>query len=265
MVVKSQSKKTKLDDDTGGFEPRAKRGRPRGKGTQLVYDALRKEILTLVAKPGDHLDEALLEKRFGVSRTPIREALIRLQADRLVRFSANRGHFVEVINLNDVPRIFEALDLYQSAVLRLAAHRRTEEQLTALRAINEEYKRAALAGDFQGMTEKNHEFHKKIAEAAANQFVKEGYENVLNFSLRLTYLMFENADRTSQEPDSYYERIFHEHDEMITLIERGDADTLDEVSKKHTRLFCSRVSQFMQHRVSLRSKSEVKMPEELDL
>ena len=40
------------------FEKRAKRGRPRGKGTQVVYDALRKEILTLVAKPGDHLDEA---------------------------------------------------------------------------------------------------------------------------------------------------------------------------------------------------------------
>lgn len=256
-MTTKQKGQTSLSDNIEGFEKRAKRGRPRGKGTQLVYEALRKEILTLVAKPGDHLDEAMLEKRFGVSRTPIREALIRLQADRLVRFSANRGHFVEVINLNDVPRIFEAMDLFQAAVLRLAAHRRTDAHLAKLREINEAYKQAAQAGDFQRMTEKNHEFHKQIGEAAGNQFIMEAYANILNFSLRLTYLMFENADRTSQEPDSYYERIFREHDEMITLLERGDADALDEVSKKHTRLFCSRVSDFMQHRVSLRSKAEV--------
>lgn len=253
----TKQEKVKVQAGTvDGFEQRAKRGRPRGKGTQVVYDALRKEILTLVAKPGDHLDEAQLEKRFGVSRTPIREALIRLQADRLVRFSANRGHFVEVINLNDVPRIFEAMDLFQAAVLRLAAHRRTEAQLARLREINEAYKAAAIAGDFQGMTEKNHEFHKQIGEAAGNQFIREGYENVLNFSLRLTYLMFENADRTSQEPDSYYEQIFREHDEMIMLLEKGTADELDEVSKKHTRLFCSRVSAFMEHRVSLRTEAQ---------
>lgn len=255
-MVKKQEKQADPGNNVEGFEQRAKRGRPRGKGTQVVYDALREEILTLIAKPGDHLDEAQLEKRFGVSRTPIREALIRLQADRLVRFSANRGHFVEVVNLNDVPRIFEAMDLYQAAVLRLAARRRTEEQLSSLRKINDDYKTAALVGDFKGMTEKNHEFHKQIAKAAGNQFIREGYENVLNFSLRLTYLMFENADRTSQEPDSYYERIFHEHDEMITLLESGDADALDEVSKKHTHLFCSRVSDFMQHRVDLRTEAQ---------
>lgn len=238
------------------FEKRAKRGRPRGKGTQVVYDALRKEILTLVAKPGDHLDEAQLEKRFGVSRTPIREALIRLQADRLVRFSANRGHFVEVINLNDVPRIFEAMDLYQAAVLRLAAGRHTEDQLTVLREINEGYKAAAKAGDFQAMTERNHEFHKQIALMAGNDFIREGYETVLNFSLRLTYLMFENEDRTSQEPDTYYERIYDEHDEMIDLIAARDGDALDEVSQKHTRLFCSRVSAFMENRIALRTRAQ---------
>ncbi|MEQ9259147.1 MAG: GntR family transcriptional regulator [Roseovarius sp.] len=256
-MAKTEEKAKDGARDGAGYEPRAKRGRPRGKGTQLVYDALRRDILTLAAKPGDHLDEAQLEKRFGVSRTPIREALIRLQSDRLVRFSANRGHFVEVINMNDVPRIFESLDLFQAAVLRLAAHRRTDAHLAELREINAAYKAAALAGDFPTMTEKNHAFHKKIAEAGANQFIREAYETVLNYSLRLTYLMFEAADRSTQEPDSYYERIFHEHDEMITLIEKGEADALDEVSKKHTRLFSTRVAEFMQNRVSLRSKAQV--------
>lgn len=240
--------------DGDGFEKRAKRGRPRGKGTKIVYDTLREEILTLVVKPGDHLDETLLEKRFGVSRTPIREALIRLQADRLVRFSANRGHFVEVINLYEVPRIFEALDLYQSATLRLAAHRRTEAHLETLRELNAQYMATAEAGNHSGMTEKNHEFHTIIGEAAGNSFISEGYNNVMNFSLRLTYLMFHNADMTSKQPDSYYQQIYREHDEMIQLLHLRDADALEEISKQHTRLFCSRVSNFLNDRVRLRSE-----------
>nr|WP_296430264.1 GntR family transcriptional regulator [Roseovarius sp. BRH_c41] len=252
-MTQKENQTSVLDSNSVGIEKRAKRGRPRGNGTKTVYDALRREILTLIAKPGDHLDEAQLEKRFGVSRTPIREALIRLQADRLVRFAANRGHFVEVINLNEVPRIFEALDLYQAAVLRLAASRRTTEQLGSLRKINNAYKAAAHAGDFQAMTENNHKFHKQIGEAAGNDFIREGYETVLNFSLRLTYLMFENADRMSREPDSYYRQIHNEHDEMIDLIERGEVEELDKVSRAHTRLFCSRVSAFMEHRIALRT------------
>ena len=115
---------------------------------------------------------------------------------------------------------------------------------------------AAKAGDFQAMTERNHEFHKQIALMAGNEFIKEGYETVLNFSLRLTYLMFENEDRTSQEPDTYYERIYNEHDEMIDMIAARDGDALDEVSQKHTRLFCSRVSAFMENRVPLRTKAQ---------
>lgn len=235
----------------GEFEKRAKRGRPRGSGTQIVYATLREEILTLVAKPGDHLDETQLEKRFGVSRTPIREALIRLQSDRLVRFSANRGHFVEVINLDEVPRIFEALDLYQAAVLRLAAERRCDRQLEALRRVNSEYLAAARAGEHGRMTEKNHEFHSIIGVAAGNIHISEGYSSVLNFSLRLTYLMFENASRTTQQPDAYYQQIHAEHERMIDLLARRDPEALEEVSRQHTRLFCSRVSHFLQDRVRL--------------
>lgn len=240
--------------DGAGFEMRAKRGRPRGKGTQIVYDALREEILTLRARPGDHLDETQLEKRFGVSRTPIREALIRLQADRLVRFSANRGHFVEVINFDEMPRIFEAMDLYQGAVLRLAAARRTSAHLSALEEINEGYRHAARADDYSAMAEKNHQFHVLIGEAAGNRFVSEGYATVLNYSLRMAYLMFEDADRNAMQADEYYGQIYDEHARMIALLKARDADALERISEQHTRLFCSRVAAFMQTRVPLSPK-----------
>lgn len=256
MTKQEPKKATNAATEVTQLEKRGKRGRPRGKGTQIVYDTLRKEILTLGAKPGDHLDETLLEKRFRVSRTPIREALIRLQADRLVHFSANRGHFVELINFDDIPRMFEALDLYQAAALRLAAARRNESHLEQLNSANDDYWAAAEAGDHRGMTEANHQFHLVVGKAADNKFIGESYSNVLNYSLRLAYLMFENAERLSELHQSYYEQVFSEHKQMINLIRQRDADALEDISRQHTRLFCGRVSASLADRLPLRSKPQ---------
>lgn len=248
---------TKADSDPinlADIEKRGKRGRPRGMATQTVYDSLRDEILTLALKPGAYLDESMLEKRFGVSRTPIREALIRLQSDRLVRFSANRGHFVEVVNIDEVPRIFEAMDLYQAAVFRLAARRATPEMLEELSEINDKYLEAARTGDHKAMTECNHQFHVTIGRSSGNNFLAEAYETVQNYSLRLTYLMFEKASTQLQDSEEYYSRVYSEHREMIDLIRSGDGDRLEEISQKHIQLFCDRIITFIGTRESFRTE-----------
>ncbi|MCZ4353751.1 GntR family transcriptional regulator [Roseovarius aestuarii] len=245
-----KDKSTDLDE----IDKRGKRGRPRGKATQTVYEALRSEILTLEVKPGEYLDETLLEKRFGVSRTPIREALIRLQSDRLVRFSANRGHFVEVVSIEQVPRIFEAMDLYQAAVFRLAARWHEPEALVDLREINEAYRKAAETGDYKTMAEMNHQFHLRIGKASGNVFLAEAYETLLNCSIRLSYLMFQKASTQPTAQVEYYLRVYHEHNEMIELIAAGDGDRLEEISIKHTQLFCDRISAFINSRSEFRTE-----------
>lgn len=249
---------TKHNETTGlsEIEKRGKRGRPRGIATQTVYETLRDEILTLVAKPGQYLDESQLEKRFGVSRTPIREALIRLQSDRLVRFSANRGHFVEVINIDEVPALFEALDLYQAAVFRLAAGRHSPEALKELAEINEKYLAAASGSDYKTMTEMNHQFHMLIGKISGNTFLAEAYKTLLNYSIRLTYLMFEKASHQPHYYENYYTRVYNEHKEMIELIRTGQKDQLEELSKLHTQLFCDRVVSFIQQREEFRTEPQ---------
>lgn len=241
---------TELDQ----FEKRGKRGRPRGKATETVYNALREEILTLQMRPGEYLDETQLERRFGVSRTPIREALIRLQADKLVHFSANRGHFVEVVNVDDIPAIFQAMDLYQAAVLRLAAGRPSAELLQDLGALNDRYLAAAKAADQKTMAEANHQFHISIGRACGNHFIAEAYESVMNHSLRLTYLMFDSAKRQPQEYHEYFERIYDEHGQMIALIADGRKDELEEISRTHIQQFCDRVAAFITSREKLRTE-----------
>ncbi|WP_374643171.1 GntR family transcriptional regulator [Tabrizicola sp.] len=210
-----------------------------------MYSALRGEILTLELKPGQYLEETALEKRFGVSRTPIREALIRLQSDRLVKFSPNRGHYVETVSFNDVPRILEALDLQQGAVLQLSAARHSAADLAKLRKINEAYRIAGESDDHKGMAELNHDFHLAIADAAGNSFLAEFYETMLNFSIRLSYLMFQSAASNREDFEGYYTQVYNEHAEMIDLISKGEGVKLLDLSRQHSRLFSNRTLRFI--------------------
>lgn len=232
-------------------ETRSKRGRPRGTGTQMVYEALRQQILMLSLPPGDHIDESRIEAQFKVSRTPIREALIRLQADGLVRFSPNRGHYVSTIDFAELPQAFESLDLLQAAVLKLAALRRTGADLALMERENESYRIAAQARDHTAMTEANHRFHLAIGAASRNTFLSNAYEAVLNFNLRITRLAFAANGLTGSEPQAYYDRIYSEHYEMIELMRAGNAEALGALSRKHVQLFQGKIADFVMSGESL--------------
>ena len=108
-------------------------GRPKGIGTQRVYAQVREDIIGLRLPPGADLDEASLEERFGVSRTPVREALIRLASEGLIVLLPNRGARITHIDISDVPQLFEALELCQRATIRWAAERRTPADISELR------------------------------------------------------------------------------------------------------------------------------------
>ena len=120
-------------------------GRPKGTGTQRVYAQVREDIIALRIPPGADLDEAGLERRFEVSRTPVREALIRLGSEGLIQLLPNRGARVTEIDISELPQIFEALDLGQRATIRWAALRRTSENMTDLRKFNQAFLESATA------------------------------------------------------------------------------------------------------------------------
>jgi DNA-binding GntR family transcriptional regulator len=87
--------------------------RVRGSSRKNVYETLRNEILTLALPPGQLLDETTLAERFGMSRSPIREALIRLAGDELVVTLPNRSTIVAPIEVATFPKYVEALDIAQ--------------------------------------------------------------------------------------------------------------------------------------------------------
>ena len=221
-------------------------GRPKGTGSQRVYDNVREAILRLDLAPGANLDEAGLEHEFGVSRTPVREALIRLASDGLITLLPNRGARVATLDVGDLPPMFEALELAQRATLRWAAKRRSAADLETLRHTSAEFTDAARSRDVDRMTEANRDFHVAIGRACRNKYVAGLYETQLAISLRLARLVFAQAPLTGRSYRSYYDEVIRQHAAMVAAIENKDARTADRLARDHTDLFRSRVMTHMQ-------------------
>lgn len=216
------------------------RGRPKGTGAQKVYDGLRDDILHLRVSPGAQLEEATLEQRFSVSRTPVREALIRLASDRLIVLLPNRGAQVAQIDISEVPQFFEAMDVCQRFVLRLMARRCTTADIQELRRLNEKFAEAAEVPDIVAMSEINHSFHLRTASACGNRYVRAQYEELLAVGLRLARSAFGTAINAPHD-DGYFRTVIDQHNAMIDACEIGDADAAETLGQQHTDLFRQRI------------------------
>jgi len=222
-------------------------GRPKGTGTQRVYDRVRDMILHLEIAPGANLDEASLEREFGVSRTPVREALIRLASEGLITLLPNRGARVTPIDVSDLSELFESLELTQRATLRWCAKRRPDEALRELRALADDFARAAEARDYERMGEANQAFHQKIGEASGNKYFAQLYNSLLTISLRVARMVFAHSQQDPGDQARYYAGVIREHEAMIVAIEAGDAEAAETLGRDHVALFRSRVVAYVEH------------------
>ena len=220
-------------------------GRPKGIGTQRVYAEVREDIIGLRLQPGADLDEASLEERFGVSRTPVREALIRLASEGLIFLLPNRGARVSHIDISDIPQLFEALDLCQRATIRWAAERRSPGDVAELRLMNAQFLDAAQNGDSDRMGEANKQFHMIIGRASGNRYFESLYSSLLTVSLRLARTAFAYAPRTDEAHEGYYMEVVRQHDLMIGAIENKNAEEAETLARIHTELFRERINRYL--------------------
>ena len=225
--------------------PDGRIGRPKGTGPQRIYSQVREDIVALRIPPGADLDEATLERRFGVSRTPVREALIRLASEGLIRLLPNRGARVSEIDISEIPRLFEALDLCQRATIRWAALRRSAEHIAALQQANQGFLLAAEKGNHEQMGEHNKEFHTIIARACGNPYFESLYTSLLAVSLRLARIVFAYAPMNGEPVKVYYREIVRQHEDMIRAIEDKDVERADTLARLHTDLFRDRITRYV--------------------
>lgn len=214
-------------------------------GGRYIYEALRRQILTLQLKPGAQLDEVSLAAQFGVSRSPVRDALARLISEGLVSILANRTLLVTPFEIEEFPNYIAALDLTQRAITRLAALNRSEQDLLRIRQANSDYVAALGQGSFEAMSELNKAFHMEIARAGHNPYFTRHYEKLLGEGQRLLHLHFDFI--VSSQGLSGAD---HDHDGIIEAIANRQADLAEQASHTHTLLFRDRFLQFMQQNLT---------------
>ncbi len=220
-------------------------GTVRRHGGRYIYEELRKQILTLQLKPGAPLDEVSLAAQFGLSRSPVRDALARLISEGLVTILPNRTTLVTPFEIEEFPKYISALDLIQRAVTRLAALHRSEAELARIRKADDVYMQAVESGDFQAMSETNKALHMAIAHAANNPYFVGYYERLLGEGQRLLHLHF---DFTVTSPTA--SKLGRDHADLIDAIARKDADAAEKLAHEHTMLFQKRFLNYMRQNMT---------------
>ncbi|WP_162140928.1 GntR family transcriptional regulator [Fodinicurvata sediminis] len=222
------------------------RGRPKGTGSQRVYTAIRERIIRLELEPGADIDEKSLVEEFQVSRTPIREALIRLSSEDLVTLLPNRGARVTTIDLDTVREHFEAMELCQRALARLAALRHTVNDLEEARRYAKQFSNAAEDQDYRAMAEANRRFHMAMAACARNRHFLKLYDSLLSATLRLAQISLSTAPIQLTDSEAYYDEIDAQHEKLVELVAMRDADGAEALAKDHVRLFRSRILAYIE-------------------
>ena len=156
-------------------------------GKRPIYDVLRREIVTLRLRPGERLSENELASRFGTSRAPVREALIRLVEDGLIEVRPQRGSFVSRLSLRAMERARFVREALEVAIIRRAAEQgisdKAREQLEQAIAAQKK-----AAGDPDLFTRRDDQFHRGLAEAAGLSSVWDVIEREKAQFDRLRYL-----------------------------------------------------------------------------
>lgn len=211
----------------------------RGGGARHVYETLRNDILELSLAPCDALDETTLAERFRLSRSPIREALVRLSAEGLVKTLSNRSAIVAPLDITEIPRYIEALDYLQRAATRLAARNRSVDDLTAMQDAAEVYDQTCKDGVPLAMSRANKDFHMAVAAAGRNSYLADAYGRLLDEGRRLLHLHYA---RRSDTDDPF--PLSPEHYQMIEAIREKDEAEADRLAHAHTRVFHQRLQDF---------------------
>lgn len=213
--------------------------RKRGSGVKLVYDILRDEILDLVLLPGRLIDEVQLAERFKMSRTPIREALVRLAGDGLIDTLPNRSTMVSNIDFLNMHTYFDALTLMYRVTTRLAAQHHRPDDLERIRDDQTAFTAAVNAQNALSMIATNAAFHLSIAEAGRNPYFTALFKRLLDEGRRILRLYYQSYE------DRLPQRFVVEHEEMIAAIANHDLDLSERLAREHAEQIVDQVKKLL--------------------
>ena len=167
---------------------------------EVVYEELKALILTGKIIPGTRLMEAELADSMGVSRTPIREAIRKLEKEGLVTIEPRRGAYASQISTEDMIAILEVRQNLDGIAAQFAASRATPEQLELLKSFAEKFNQALKEGNTQNMINFDTQFHRTIVDASHNKVLVQIIEKLQELVLRFRYIYYDDFKRAENMP-----------------------------------------------------------------
>lgn len=211
-----------MENDFKNFE--IKNYKPLG---EVVFEYLRNAILNGTLKPGERLMEISLADQLGVSRTPVREAIRKLEKEKFVEMIPRKGAYVANLTARDILEVLEIRIVLEGFASKLAAERMGDDDVAELEAILAEFNKALEVLDRPEMIRRDNEFHNKIYSAAKNnklvEIVKELHDQYQRFRL-----IFFN------EYDDYNDlQVWHQN--IVDAIRNRDGNRAKECAEYHVR------------------------------
>jgi DNA-binding GntR family transcriptional regulator len=191
----------------------------------FVYESLRDAISDGRIATGERVREEEIARNLGVSRTPVREALQRLQQRGLLVVGAGRGLVVAQLSQHQVMQLYAMREILEGSAARFAAQHATDTDIAILYRLQREL--ANAAPDAMLLVTLNRRFHQAIYEAAHNQYLLETL-NLLHDSLALLHNTTFRMPNRRSESDA-------EHRRIVAAIERRDSDQAEKAARDHIR------------------------------
>lgn len=201
---------------------------------EIVYEELKMQILTGAIKPGTRMMEVELAEDLGVSRTPVREAIRKLEKEGLVTIEPRKGAYASEISMKDMVDILEVRKTMEGLAAGIAAAKITEEQKVELKATMDNFNKAVEENSYDEMISNDTGFHHIIVESCDNDVLKHMIEQLQELVLRFRYLYFSDFKRAEQMPA--------EHMEIYEAIDKGDVEGAKEAAAVHIQRLADLVS-----------------------
>lgn len=205
-------------------------GYPQRSLSEQAYEALRQRIVTLVLAPNAVVDEAQLQQELGLGRTPIREALKRLELERLITIIPRRGIFVTPINLTDLQRLYEVRVNLECLATELAAQRGTAVHWQEMAHVLD-LADGLITLSPEQLIAIDEGCHRIIYKATDNQFLEQTLAALFPLSLRMWHFAL---SKLGDKKDSIIEYThIVEHHAIMVALEKGDASEASALMHRH--------------------------------
>lgn len=202
-----------------------------GATSDMVHTALQEAIITHVLPPGQRLMEERLAQIFDVSRTPVREAVLRLEAEHFVQRIPRRGPIVSPITSKEVVDVYVVREATDGLAAYIAAREATPADLSKVEWINAQFTAQAGMGgdaDMGELVRLNLKFHETLAEISKNALLMSISKQIHNLTRRFGSTTFNKPGRA--------EVAASEHQQLIEALRAGDAELARDIAVRHMRV-----------------------------